>query len=260
MHQTRSVAEYIHKFEDLSTQISGISDTQREGIFMNSLTPEMQEVVTMCKPVDLPEMIATAYQKESSSLLNVVKKEMQQRNKMNHTNHQDTSSYSSYQANSGWKQKQVTQPAQPTSEQKKNNTNARPTLRLSDTQLAEKKRLGLYFQCDAKWSRQHASVCPYAALRVLTVVNGVEMEVVTQELDETDEDDIVWDPQMRVISVSSLLGLYSPTTTKLKGTIKKQVMVVMLDSGAKHNFISPTMAKQLKLKTDQRSLEIMLGT
>ena len=108
VHQTGSVAEYIHKFEDFSTKVYGISDKQKEGIFMNGLTPEMQEVVTMCKPCDLPEMIATAYQMETSSLLSVVKKEMQQRNKANPSNTQDTSkSYSSYTTNGGWKQKQT---------------------------------------------------------------------------------------------------------------------------------------------------------
>lgn len=172
---------------------------------MNGLTPEMQEVVTMCKPIDLPEMIATAYQMETSSLLSVVKKEMQQRNKANQSNTHDTSkSYSSYTPNAGWKQKPSVQST--TSNQSKQSGTARPALRLTDTQLAEKKRLGLCFQCDAKWSRQHAAVCPNAVLRVLTVVNGVEMEVVAQETEEGEEDDIVWEPQLRTISVSSLLG------------------------------------------------------
>lgn len=80
VQQTGTVAEYIHHFEDLSTQVVGVTDTQREGIFMNSLTPEMREVVTMCKPIDLPDMISTAYQMESSSLYSVVQREM--KNKM----------------------------------------------------------------------------------------------------------------------------------------------------------------------------------
>lgn len=47
VQQTGTIAEYIHKFEDLSTQVVGLTDTQKEGIFMNGLTPEMREVVTM---------------------------------------------------------------------------------------------------------------------------------------------------------------------------------------------------------------------
>ena len=59
--QTGSVAQYIHTFEDLSTQVTGLTDRQLEGIFMNGLKAEMREVVNMCKPVDLEEMISTAY-------------------------------------------------------------------------------------------------------------------------------------------------------------------------------------------------------
>ena len=47
VQQTGNIAEYIHKFEDLLTQVAGLSDTQKEGIFMNGLTPEMREVVTL---------------------------------------------------------------------------------------------------------------------------------------------------------------------------------------------------------------------
>lgn len=68
VRQTWTVAQYIHKFEDLSTQVTGLTDRQLEGIFMNVLTDEMREVVTMCKPVDLDEMISTTYQMEDSAL------------------------------------------------------------------------------------------------------------------------------------------------------------------------------------------------
>lgn len=74
----------------------------------------------MCKPIDLPEMIATSYQLETSSLLSVVKKEMQQRKKMNQSNPQDTSrSYLSYHPSAGWKQKQSIQSMLPSSIQSK---------------------------------------------------------------------------------------------------------------------------------------------
>ena len=73
--QTGTVAHYIHQFEDLSTQATGLTDSQHEGIFMNGLKPAMREVVNMSKPVDLPEMIATAYQMEDSSLYKMVCRE-----------------------------------------------------------------------------------------------------------------------------------------------------------------------------------------
>lgn len=55
MKQTESVTAYIHMSEDLSIQVTGLMDKQKEGVYMNGSTSEMREVVNMCKPVDLPE-------------------------------------------------------------------------------------------------------------------------------------------------------------------------------------------------------------
>lgn len=71
----------------------------------------------------------------------------------------------------------------------------------------------------------------------------------------------MWVPQLKTISLRSFLGISSPTTTKMIGLLKKQTMVMMLDSGATHNFISPRLVSKAKLRTEQRrELEILLGT
>lgn len=252
VRQTGSVSEYIHQFEDLSTQASGVSDTQREGIFMNGLTEEMREVVTMCKPVDLPDMIATAYQMEDSSLFSVIQKEVKLRKvKGGGAVNTTSKSYSSYVPTSSWKQKQAMPSTTTTTPTQQNNV--KPAVRLSEEQVAEKRRLGLCFKCDAKWSRQHLvnGVCPNASLRVLTIWKGMEMELIDQEDKDGETEEIIWEPQLKTLSLQSFFGKGSPTTTKLIGSIKKRVMLVMLDSGATHNFISPKVAAQLKLITEE---------
>ena len=254
---TGSVAEYIHHFEDLSTQVVEMTDTQREGIFMNGLTPEMREVGTMCKPIDLPDMIATTYQMESSSLFSVVQREMKNKALTSQKGQENVSkSYSNFNTNIGWKQK--TQPVV-TQNQVKQTVNPKLQLRLSAEQIAGKRRLGLCYTCDVKWTRHHK--CPNASLRVLTVLNGMEVAVLDQCEEELEDELIVWQPEMKTISVQSLLGLNNPTTTKLRGVIKKQQILVMLDSGPTDNFISPSLANHLKLKQENdRTLDILLGT
>lgn len=57
--QIGSIAEYVNKFEDLSSQVTGLDDLKLEGIFLNELTLEMQELVHMHKPQNLPEKSST---------------------------------------------------------------------------------------------------------------------------------------------------------------------------------------------------------
>ena len=104
-------------------------------------------------------------------------------------------------------------------------------------------------------------VCPNATLRVLTVWKGLEMELIDHEDKDGETEEIIWEPQLKTLSLQFFLGKGSPTTTKLLGSIKKRVMLVMLDSGATHNFISPKVAAQLKLITEEgKGLEVLLGT
>lgn len=159
---------------------------------MNGLTEEMREVVNMCKPTDLPDMIATAYQMEDSSLYSLVQKEVQlRRSKEGGSVNQAKKSYSSFTPTAGWRQKQTVQTGD-TSQTKQVPTVKQP-LKLTEAQIVEKRRLGLCFKCDAKWSRQHLvnGVCPNASLRVLTVVNGMTVELIEQEESEMEDDIIV---------------------------------------------------------------------
>ncbi|CAD5324724.1 unnamed protein product [Arabidopsis thaliana] len=62
------------------------------------------------------------------------------------------------------------------------------------------------------------------------------------------------------LSLNSFLGLHSPRTTKLVDVFGKSRVVILLDSGASHNFITPTVAAKLKLQLYKaRGLDGMLG-
>lgn len=75
-------------------------------------------------------------------------------------------------------------------------------------------------------------------LRVMLVINGCEIE-----LNEDGEESVVDEEQeedakeLMELSLNSFLGISSPTTTKMRGFIVKIEIVVMLDSGATHNFM-----------------------
>jgi len=105
--QTGSVAEYVQRFEDLSSQVGGLDDQKLEGIFLNGLTGEMQELVHMHKPQNLPEMVAVARSMETSVMRRVVQKELQLVSKENKDPHWSEYKSSYTPATNNWKMKSV---------------------------------------------------------------------------------------------------------------------------------------------------------
>ncbi|XP_019089071.1 PREDICTED: uncharacterized protein LOC104733383 [Camelina sativa] len=232
--QTSSLADYIQRFEDLSSQVSGLDEHKLEGIFLNGLTQEMQELVHMQKPRNLDEMVAEARAMESSIMRRLVRKEPILANKENQSStHEGNSLYNT----NTWKTKTLVTDTIQTSEKQAGRVEQRPRRHSTNAELDEKRKKGLCFKCDGPWSKDHK--CPNKELRVLTVLNGYEVEVLNGNVD----------------------GIAGPTTTKVRGSVGKEAIVIMLDSGATHNFISLEAVKKLKLKCRANpDLNIKLGT
>ena len=62
------------------------------------------------------------------------------------------------------------------------------------------------------------------------------------------------------LSFNSFVGIDSPRTTKLKGRVNQKEVIVMIDSGASHNFVSTEVVTRLQLKvTVDKKQEVLLG-
>ena len=128
----------------------------------------------------------------------------------------------------------------------------------SDAELDALRRDRLCFKCKAPWSRTHD--CPLKELRIITVVKGLEMEVLDQEEDHFCFAETSKQQELMTLSFNSFLGIESPNTTKMRGRINQKEIIVMLDSGASHNFISPSVVEKLHLKVSAAcSLDVLLG-
>ncbi|XP_010412881.1 PREDICTED: uncharacterized protein LOC104699246 [Camelina sativa] len=251
--QKGSLADYIQRFEDLSSQVSGLDEQKLEGIFLNGLTQEMQELVHMQKPRNLDEMVAEARAIESSIMRRVVKKELMLANKENlGSDHKGNSVYNT----NTWKMKTVTTDPVINNEKQVGRVEQRPRRHNTNAELDEKRKKGICFKCDDPWSRDYK--CPNKELRVLTTLNGYEVEVLDENYEEIYTETI---GECMTLSFSSFRGMSGPSTTKLRGSVGKDAVVIMLDSGASHNFISPTTVKKLKLKCrEDPNLNVKLGT
>ena len=71
---------------------------------------------------------------------------------------------------------------------------------------------------------------------------------VLQSLERTQsEEEIADGPETVTLCVSSLVGFCSPRSMKVRGRIESWEVIVLIDFGASHNFITENLVSELHL-------------
>lgn len=130
---------------------------------------------------------------------------------------------------------------------------------LSYNEIMERRRKNQCFKCAGPFSSIHQ--CPDKHLRLLITDDGggEESELLAVEVEEGEEE---IEGEMSLMSFHQLSQAQQikPQSIKLKGTIHEVPVVILIDSGATHNFISQQLAKKMNLVTTNTSpLNIRLG-
>jgi hypothetical protein len=126
--------------------------------------------------------------------------------------------------------------------------------------MAERRAKGLCFKCGGKYHpTQHK--CPDASLRLLVLGDGETInedgEITRLETGDETEDD---EPEVECNSMGMLGAMGEYRTMKVVGAIGDVNVLVLIDSGASHNFISPAIVTALGLTmTTAASRNIKLG-
>ncbi|XP_074328452.1 uncharacterized protein LOC141666362 [Apium graveolens] len=133
--------------------------------------------------------------------------------------------------------------------------------KLSDKELQAKRAKGECFRCDEKWSAGHR--CKNRELSVI-LLHGDEGD---DEISDIFEGVPVTDeiPECETvrpeISLNSVVGITNPKTMKMLGEVMGQKVVVMVDPGATHNFISLEAVEKLGLPLlPSKGFGVSLGT
>ncbi|KAL0536565.1 hypothetical protein IC582_025514 [Cucumis melo] len=139
--------------------------------------------------------------------------------------------------------------------------------RLPDAEFQARKEKGLCFRCNEKYSADHK--CKMKELRELRmfVVTGENEEYEIIEEKETAEKQLATlevideNQNFAELSINSVVGLNDPGTMKVRGKLLNKEIIVMIDCGATHNFISEKLVKTLRLSTKETTYYgVILGS
>ena len=129
--------------------------------------------------------------------------------------------------------------------------NTRPPLpvqKLTPVQMSERRKKGLCYNCDEKWSTNHK--CKTMKLYILEEVDLDEdlEHVMEEELELIEENE-----ESAEITLCALLGNTSTSTMRVVACINGKKAVVLIDTSSTHNFLNCDLAKSLKFGIDTTS-------
>ncbi|XP_077246164.1 uncharacterized protein LOC143886068 [Tasmannia lanceolata] len=110
--------------------------------------------------------------------------------------------------------------------------------KLTQAEMKERRDRGLCYNCDERYTPGHR--CKRQQIFMLDLEqdgsDGEELVEPEQQISGESEE-----PQ---ISVHALSGSTSHQTMRIRGYIKRQPIIILIDSGSTHNFLDPGMAKR----------------
>lgn len=142
--------------------------------------------------------------------------------------------------------------------------------KITDNEFQRKRERGLCFKCDEKYSPSHrCKNKEVRELRVLLVNGAEEIELVqgsvSEEEIEEDTPEVGEVAKLEVgevveLDLKSMIGFSTPGTMKLMGKIKERDVLLLIDFGATHNFISEHFVQELELPViNTNNYGIVLG-
>ncbi|KAF8413581.1 hypothetical protein HHK36_001572 [Tetracentron sinense] len=219
LRQTSTVDDYQTRFETLANRTDGLNEPFMVSCFLSDLKDDIRFSVKMFKPSTLSSTFGLARIQEEK--INSRRKPL--RNDMDRPIPNPNSSTT------------VTRKPSP------------PFIhRLTQTEMKERRDQDLCYNCKEKWAPGH-----HCKAQKLYLLDGVSNGEIIPEDDERDtNEDTHVEAKLEdqpEISLHALAGAPSPQMMRLKGSIQKLPVVVLINSRSTHNFLDPMIAKKNEL-------------
>ncbi|XP_056699529.1 uncharacterized protein [Spinacia oleracea] len=289
--QTATVEEYVNRFIEFVSPLDDVPESILMGQFINGLKEEIKAEIRVLNPEDLDQAMAMASRVEvrnrvkkmgpsynrsgsfsyfskgplsTAPQISPIAQNSQAHNipTLSPNTHNPLSRNNSYKPSSSVGSH--TNVPSTTNLPRNSGASSRfsgEVRRLSERELQEKKAKGLCFRCDERWGVGHQ--CKKKEMSVLLVdeedggeeLAGEELGGEFYSLEEQMEAEVP-----TTLSINSIVGITNPKTLKLVGYIGDGEVIVMVDSGATHNFISLRAVEKLKVPiTKSAGFGVSLG-
>ncbi|XP_061367568.1 uncharacterized protein LOC133310624 [Gastrolobium bilobum] len=241
--QTGTLSDYMKEFERLMNQVTNLGDDLLMEFFVSGLQPELRGAIQLHWPTSLHHAMQLAMSYDShfnelrSSFNSSTKKFVPNRSSplpswKNSTDKllPSTSTVVLTQGNT----------SAPLALQS-SSLSSLPIKKLPPEELQRKRDLGICYTCDEKWTASHR-----CKARMLLLIGE------SDDPPHEPEEEVVWqvantDENVTHAALHILAASVNPRSLQLSALIRKQEVVVLIDSGSSHNFIRKQLADDLQL-------------
>ncbi|XP_057770633.1 uncharacterized protein LOC130990415 [Salvia miltiorrhiza] len=271
--QTKGVDEYVNLFVQLASQVPGLTDAHYLGYFMKGLKDPIRGFLQLFRPSELESAMELARDVEDNlTIQGGGRTNSGYSNSLSRGGGWNRNGTTSWSGSVGGPSKSFvssgSRPGEKSVMSRASEVGQPPQrprfTRLSSQELAELKAKGLCFRCRKPYSPGHE--CPLKQLRVMIAEEGEKVELqqhdyyqptgledTGEELEETGEGDVE-------LPLYSMAGIDTARTMRLHAKLGEHSIIVLIDSGASHNFISRTLVSRLQLQPDKRErFGVLLG-
>ncbi|XP_017420235.1 uncharacterized protein LOC108330249 [Vigna angularis] len=244
LRQEGTVEEFARSFEELTAQTRGIPEEQVLGYFLAGLREDVKGQVRIQNPPDLMEAIRIARDVEDAI--------MRAQGLPGWDPNKPTTTQSGRTEGGGPVRRDVVtaNTISTGSSTNEGDNRGRAVRNLPYPKFLQRKEEGRCFRCGCPFAPGNR--CPEKSLRVLLLAEDEEADV--------DEEIINLEEKPMELSACSAEGLTSTKTLKLKGIIGDREVIVLIDSGVSHNYISKGLTEELWLPVaDTLTYSVSLG-
>lgn len=247
LRQVGSVHSYLIKFEELLNIIE-ISDGHILSLFMGGLKGEIKDTIKLLRPANLQEAISLAKIQEAA-----IENALRRGKSVARVGNVPLLSNS---------KKPIESTSVENTNRNSKSSGFRPFKKMSSGELEEKRRKGLCYWCDEKYTTGHT--CKMKKLYSFEVIGDEEVEEDEEmEIKEPEGDTESSEETSAIISMKALSGIQTLAdynTMRVSGSVNGQKVHILIDSGSTHNFIDQFTAQQLGCEmTDHSPMTVVVA-